>query len=50
MQKVIANRQRMREITENTLFLQNWTGALKVSMTVTSFPVVAAPPATGSAP
>lgn len=45
-----ANGQRLREITEDTLFLQNWTGVLKVRVTVASFPVVAAPPATGSAP
>lgn len=34
----------------NTLFLQNRTGVLKVGVTITSFPVVAAPPATASAP
>lgn len=31
----------------NTLFLQNWTGALKVRVTIASFPVVVAPPAAG---
>lgn len=45
-----ADRQGLGEGTEDTLFLQNWTGVLKVRVTVASFPVVAAPPATGSAP
>lgn len=45
-----ANRQRGREITEDTLFLQNGAGVLKVRVAVTSFPVVSAPPATGGAP
>lgn len=44
-----VNRQRMREVTEDTLFLQNWI-VLKVKVTVTSFPVAAAPPAPGNAP
>lgn len=43
-----ANRQRIKEIAEDTLFLQDWTVVLKVRVTVTSFPVVAAPPAPGS--
>lgn len=33
-----------------TLFLPNRAGVLKVRVTVTSFPVVSAPPATGRAP
>lgn len=45
-----ASRQRMRGVTEDTLFLQSRTGVLKVQVTVTPFPVVAAPPATGGAP
>jgi hypothetical protein len=36
---------RKRENGRNTLFLQNWTGVLKVGVTIASFPVVAAPPA-----
>lgn len=39
-----ANRQK------DTLFLQNRKGVLKVQVAVTSFPVVAAPPAPGGAP
>lgn len=39
-----------KENERNTLFLQNWTGVLKVGVTITSFPIVAAPPATVSAP
>lgn len=46
---ITTNRQKMREITENTLFLQNRVGILKVKVTVTSFPVEAAPTAAGSA-
>ncbi|KAB1266094.1 hypothetical protein Cadr_000019351 [Camelus dromedarius] len=45
-----TNRQRIRETAEDTLFLQNWAAVLKVEVTITSFPIVAAPPATGSAP
>lgn len=37
-------------VMEDTLFLQSRTGVLKVQVTVTPFPVVAAPPATGGAP
>lgn len=45
-----ANRQRMRGIMEDTLFLQSRTGVLEVQVAVTPFPVVAAPPATGGWP
>lgn len=48
--RVAANGQSRRERTQDTLFLQNWTGALKVRVAVTSFPVVSAPPATVSGP
>lgn len=44
-----ADRQRIRETAEDTLFLQDWTVVPKVRVTGTSFPVVAAPPAPGSA-
>ena len=45
-----ANRQGTRAITKDTLFLQSRTGVLKVQVTVTPLPVVAAPPAAGGAP
>lgn len=44
-----VNRPRIREMAEDTLFLQDWTVVPKVRVTGTSFPVVAAPPAPGSA-
>lgn len=44
-----ANRPRIGEMAEDTLFLQDWTVVPKVGVTGTSFPVVAAPPAPGSA-
>lgn len=44
-----ANRQRDQGKAEDTLFLQDWTVVPKVRVTGTSFPVVAAPPAPGSA-
>lgn len=37
-------------VTEDTLLLQNRAGVLQVKGAVTSFPVVAAPPETGSTP
>lgn len=44
-----ANRPRIGKTAEDTLFLQDWTVVPKVRVTGTSFPVVAAPPAPGSA-
>lgn len=49
MQRVKRKQAEDRETAEDTLFLQDWTVVPKVGVTGTSFPVVAAPPAPGSA-